>query len=127
MLASAEEHDIPHNHHPFWYAQVLGIFHVLASSRSSGSTPKRIDFLWIRWMGRDVSIPSGSFPACRLDRVGFVEGNGNSSFGFVDPQDVIRAAHAIPFFREGRNMMLLRGRSIVQDKDGDWSFFQINR
>src|SRR6201999_3147029 len=100
---------------------------VYAGSRSSGDTSKRIDFLWIRWMGRDMSTASGAFPTCKLDRVGFVEGNGSASFGFVDPQDVIRATHAIPFFREGRNMMLMEGRSVVQDVDGDWSFYQINR
>ncbi|KAF8519857.1 hypothetical protein JB92DRAFT_1967490 [Gautieria morchelliformis] len=47
--------------HPFWYARVLGVFHANIILRSSqGLTPPtRLEFLWVRWFGRDPSHSSG--------------------------------------------------------------------
>ena len=38
--------------HPFWFARVLGIYHVNVVYTGSGMldyTPRRFDFLWVRW------------------------------------------------------------------------------
>jgi hypothetical protein len=38
--------------HPFWYARVLGIYHVNTYFGAS-IQPERMDFLFVRWFGRD--------------------------------------------------------------------------
>jgi hypothetical protein len=126
MLASAED-DKAVGHHPFWYAQVLGIFHCLVYERPNYHF-KRINFLWIRWLGRETGFRSGTF-ARRLDKVGFLEGTSEDSspFGFVDPEDVIRSSHLIPSFREGKVNDLLGRKSFVQQNSGDWSFYYVGR
>lgn len=126
MLASSEDDKIAGDH-PFWYAQVLGIFHCSAYS-SPLLEFKRLDILWVRWFGRETGFSSGP-AARRLDKVGFVEGanNGTSPFGFIDPNDVIRSIHLIPSFHEGREPGLLGTPSFVQAELGDWSFYYVGR
>ncbi|KAG8794782.1 hypothetical protein FRC12_021705 [Ceratobasidium sp. 428] len=50
--------------HPFLYARVLGIYHAMV--RISNGLPKRMDFLWVRWMDYDDKQPGG-WEAGRLD------------------------------------------------------------
>jgi hypothetical protein len=46
-----------HDHqHPFWYACVLGIYHVNVIYISKGNVdylPHRLEFLWVRWYERE--------------------------------------------------------------------------
>ena len=56
--------------HPFWYARVLGIFH-LNVRLSSSEEFKRLDIIWVRWYGNDTTWNSG-FSAKRLPRLGFI-------------------------------------------------------
>ncbi|KAJ3925662.1 MAG: hypothetical protein NXY57DRAFT_1051654 [Lentinula lateritia] len=61
------------NAHPYWYAQVLGIFHAdVIHFRSR----KRMEFLW---------------KFAKLPKVGFVPEDDEFAFGFLDPSQVIRA------------------------------------
>ncbi|KAK7684228.1 hypothetical protein QCA50_012552 [Cerrena zonata] len=115
--------------HPFWYAQVLGVFHTSASvfpSREStlrpiSSTP--IQFLWVRWYGIEPGNRSG-FRHSRLPKIGFVPQDDKFAFGFLDPSVVIRGCHLIPAFAMGKTGRLLRaGISTVARKPGqrkDW-------
>jgi hypothetical protein len=48
-----------------------------------------MEFLWIRWFGRDMSQPTG-WKARRLHRIGFLPHGAPDAFGFLDP---IRACH----------------------------------
>ncbi len=63
MLAPEDERD----DHPYWYAQVIGIYHVLVRNKNDPdpSASKQIDFLWIQWYGIDNEYRSG-FRAKRL-------------------------------------------------------------
>lgn len=125
MLASSEDDKVAGGH-PFWYAQVLSIFHCFAY-RTPAWDFQRINVLWVRWIGRETGYASG-LEAMKLDKVGFIEGgDGDVPFGFVDPIDVVRSAHLIPSFREGRVSNLFQIKSLVQDKLGDWSFFYVGR
>ena len=56
-----------------------------------------MNFLFIRWFGRDLD-PRPGWNAKRLIRLGFVSGNDESAFGFLDPSQVIRAIHLIPAY-----------------------------
>jgi hypothetical protein len=127
MLESNEDTSEASLSHPFWYAQVLGIFHAQVQLLTAGqlSPPKRMDFLWVRWLGLDPGYRSG-WRAKRLDRVGFVPHNDPEAFGFLDPDCVLRACHLIPAFVQGHTTELCPP-SVARDDDGDWTRFYVNR
>lgn len=115
--------------HPYWYARVIGVFHVNIRYARPGSHPsiKRFDFLWVRWLACDVTAPSG-WAAKRLPRVGFYDADDESAFGFLDPDLVIRGVHLIPAFRYKLTNHLL-GPSIARqtaDLDKDWDWYYVN-
>lgn len=137
MALSHEDED---DDHPYWYARVVGIYHAnvryLDPGSTSGSEFQRVDFLWIRWFGRDMTTSSG-FTARRLPRVGFLDTDNPGAFGFLNPEVVIRGVHLIPAFHYGRTGELLKGPSVarqhyVDDDDPtaqaetDWQYFYVN-
>ncbi len=63
--------------------------------------PFRVDFLWVRWYGVDTKHKSG-FKAKRPHWVGFVDSSSPKAFGFLDPNDVIRAVHLLSVYKLGR-------------------------
>lgn len=95
VLANADDEE---DSHPYWYARVIGIFHAMVCRVGSREKFTQVDFLWVRWYGLDTQIRSG-FKSLRLHQVGFLA--GDEAFGFIDPDDVIRAVHLIPRFRLG--------------------------
>ena len=77
--------------HPYWYAQIIGIFHAMVQHtgrHSQSSEPQHMSFLWVRWYGRDLKHRAG-WNAKRLHRVGFVDSDDPFAFGFLDLQHVI--------------------------------------
>ncbi|KAG8932511.1 hypothetical protein FRC01_013537 [Tulasnella sp. 417] len=114
--------------HPFWYARVLGILHAdVKDRRVRNSAWQRMEFLWVRWFGRDMDYPAG-WRAKRLDRIGYVP-DEEDAFGFVDPAWVVRGVHLIPAFAEGRTEKYIPKASIASDSEllGDWEFYHVNR
>jgi hypothetical protein len=120
--------------HPYWYARVIGIFHVDVVHRgpkSMSPDKQRINFLWVRWFGRDVSF-HGGWKAQRLHRVGFLNANSptGGAFGFLDPSIVIRGAHIIPAFAHGQTPELLHPPQSVArqplNENCDWQFYYVN-
>lgn len=89
-----------------------------------------MQFLWIRWLGPEPGWRSGWKPLC-LDRIGFVGAAKHSpNFGFLDPANVIRAAHLLPAFAYGRTREFLGPlliRHLPEDDDDDWESFYVNR
>lgn len=126
MVLSREIDKDEENGHPYWYARIIGIFH--ANVRHVGPTskfsdPQRIEFLWVRWFGRDMGYRAG-WKAHRLHRVGFIDDN---SFGFLNPKEVIRGVHLIPAFEHGRTSDYL-ARSIARqpsEKHEDWAYYYV--
>ena len=112
--------------HPYWYARVIGIFHanVLYLGNETGcAIPHRMDFLWVRWLGRNPDHDAG-WQKRRLFQVGYIP----RAFGFVDPKVIIRGVHLIPAFAAGRTSDLM-GPSIarpVSDRDEDWRCYYVN-
>ena len=42
--------------HPYWYGRIIGIFHanvVYSGPGSRSSEPQTMEFLWVRWLGRE--------------------------------------------------------------------------
>jgi hypothetical protein len=118
--------------HPYWYAQVLGIYHTIAST-THPAAPKQsaqpMQILWVRWLGIEPGYRSGSRVA-RLPKIGFVDAADEDAFGFLDPDLVIRGSHLIPAFHFGRtrNLMPYDGSTVARsdsEKD-DWVNFYVN-
>ncbi|KAG1746305.1 hypothetical protein EDD22DRAFT_761186, partial [Suillus occidentalis] len=78
------------------------------------------DFLWVRWY-QHIDVGEGSSQCTSvLDRVCFPPMADPDTFGFVDPDNVLRCCHVIPQFTQG--LRCLDGRSVshyAQDKL-DW-------
>ncbi|CAE6447491.1 unnamed protein product [Rhizoctonia solani] len=112
----------------FWYAQVLGIYH--ANVSYDGSRSKRVDFLWVRWLARTGDVPGG-WDTCRLDQVGyFLDSKPHHAFEFIDPADVVRAAHLIPRFCSGQTADYLESMdSLAADTEfnKDWKRYYVGR
>ncbi|KAF9501634.1 hypothetical protein BDN71DRAFT_1584712 [Pleurotus eryngii] len=122
----------------YWYARVLGVYHAEVAkldSQNGTSEVQQVNFLWVRWFG---SIPRyrPGMAAAKLPKIGFVtEGddpNGESyTFGFLDPNLVIRACHLVPDFHEGRTDLFLptNGPTAARkasDGDDDWWYYFVN-
>ena len=128
----APGHAGPHAFHHYWYARILGIYHVMVQVRNEFgflTEPRRVDFLWVRWLGHDLQFRFG-WAAKRLPMIGFVPHTDPEAFSFLDPADVIRAVHLIPAFRHGTTSQLLPGKSLVRRPsdpgDEDYENFYVN-
>ncbi len=119
---------------PYWYARVIGIFHGLVSSSHpevKDRLPHHMDFLWVRWFGVEPGRYRSGFCYAHLPKIGFVESTDDYAFTFLDPSQVIRGAHLIPAFMEGRTSALLPAPKSVarvlspKDED-DWVNFYVN-
>lgn len=117
----------------YWYAHIIGIYHVnvidtSVDSMAVASHPKRMEFLHIRWLGRDPDWRSG-WAAKRLEQVGFIPETDPGAFDFLDPADVIRACHLIPAFAEGRTRSLLNFSLLARSDatEDDWQRFYVNQ
>ncbi|KZV59901.1 hypothetical protein PENSPDRAFT_694744 [Peniophora sp. CONT] len=83
--------------HPYSYAHILGIFHVDVSLR-------------------DVSVASSFRPMCvETKEVLWVPTDSEHVYGFLDLDDVIRAAHLIPTYAH-----------CSQDDSGEWPLRYVN-
>ena len=115
--------------HPFKYAWIIGIFHVDAiyNKGGVGDEPKTYDILWVQWYHHDTSYHAG-FKRKRLHRVEFIPSDDPNAFGFLDPNEVIQAAHLIPVFHHSATENLLQGLSVArgEGKVDDWQYFYVN-
>jgi hypothetical protein len=128
MMLSGENEEGDHAH-PYWYARVLGIYHVRVlhtGKFSKSSQLQTMQFLHVRWFGHHVKHRSG-WKARHLHRVSFIDGN-SEPFGFVDPAYVIRAAHLIPVFAFRETEDLLGPSNIARREidDEDWRFYYVS-
>lgn len=127
------------NAHPFWYAQVLGIYHAVVSvipmndtsapTRLPSISGKSVEFLWVRWYGVEQGYRSG-FQRARLPKIGFVPDSDEFAFGFLDPSYVLRGCHLMPDFASGKTDSLLQspsGRSLARrvGEEEDWTNFYV--
>lgn len=119
------------NAHPFWYARVLGIFHIRVLHTGPAATNRsvqRMEFLWVRWFGAEPAHQYG-FKVARLPKIGFVEETDLSAFGFLDPSLVLRGCHLVPAFADGRTSALLKTPHTAArppEESDDWAAFYVN-
>jgi hypothetical protein len=116
--------------HPYWYGRILTIFHVVVlhtGPQSKFKDPQTLQVLHVRWLGMDGEY-MGGWSAKRLHRIGFVPEDDPLAFGFLDPAEIIRAAHLVPAFSQGRTASLLCPSALGRpksDKDTDWWNFYV--
>jgi hypothetical protein len=131
MLLSSEDGE---EGHPYWYARILEIFHASilhVGPQSKSSQPQRMEFLLVRWFGRDTSR-LGGWKFQRLHRIGFVSHSADSTpFGFVDPARIVRGVHLIPAFAHLETTDWLGPSKVarpwaVDDEDhSDWRYYYV--
>lgn len=117
--------------HPYWYARVVGIFHVFVqifdTHTSRLGQQMRMDVLQVRWFGRCDNIKAG-WAVKRLYQVAFLPLDHIDTFGFLDPEQVVRGSHLIPRFACGQTADLLGPSDIRQPSEGnlDWIYYYVN-
>ncbi|KAG2741806.1 hypothetical protein P692DRAFT_201726163 [Suillus brevipes Sb2] len=129
LLGQANGDSTDGGQHPYLYARVLGIYHVNVTYIGPGMinySSQRIDFLWVRWY-QHVDVDEGSSWRTPLDRVYFPPMAEPDTFGFVDPNDVLRCCHVIPQFAQGLRRSDGSGVSNCAQDKLDWRFYFINR
>lgn len=118
----------------FSYARILGIFHANVVYGGPGMLdhiPQRFDFLWVRWYRHHhpQSPESTIWSSKRLETVSLVPLADPLACDFVDPSNVIRAAHIIPRFSLAkRHEEALPGQifSKLAGDEGDWKEYYVN-
>lgn len=111
--------------HPFVYARVLAIYHVNVIYNGPGMLnydSMRFDFMWVRWF--QLTGPSG---ANSLDCLSFPPIGDEGSFGFIDPELVLRGCHLIPAFSQGKRYSDNIGLSKLARDSDDWQQYYVNR
>jgi len=132
MVLSPENEEENKDPHPYWYARILGIYHAnvryIGSNRTVSREPQRMEFLFVRWFGREPT-PRPGWKAKRLICLGFVPGNDETAFGFIDPAQVIRSVHLIPAFAWGHTTKYIPQKSVIargtKEPDDDWQSYYI--
>jgi hypothetical protein len=129
IMLLANDDDESNAHHPFYYARVLGIYHVnviYTEEGMQGYTPRTMEFLWVRWFEYDGNR-SVAWADLKLDSVRFPPMASEGAFGFVDPKDVLRGAHIIPAFTKGKARRDGIGLSRLAKDAPDWAYYRVNR
>jgi hypothetical protein len=123
--------------HQYQYARVLGIYHADVIYSGPGRQGKRdcrarrMEFLWVRWfeiVGDDRAVQQG-WQNGQLDTLKFRRITDKGAFGFVDPDDILRACHIIPRFFLGRQRSRegAKPRSERAQDHKDWCAYYANR
>jgi hypothetical protein len=129
LTNNCDAEGISRTKHPFLYARVLGIYHVniiYTGEDRLDYTPRRVEFLWVRWFEYDGSRSVG-WPDMKLDSLRFPPMADQGAFGFVDPRDVLRGCHILPRFSKGKARVDGVGLSRLAHDAQDWSRYHVNR
>jgi hypothetical protein len=134
----------PHEHiggkpfstsHQYQYARVVGIYHAnVICTIQNRHYVRRMEFLWVRYLEVLENVPvQNGWSAARLDRLTFRSMRLDGAFGFVDPEQVIRACHLIPRFCNGKAQPTsicgpsARPLSAFARDHEDWKEYYVNR
>ena len=110
------------NLHHFIYARVLGVYHVDVIYTGPGMPVQNFEarafqMLWVRWYEVVDPVSSG-WDNSTLDMLRFPPLHQDNSFGFVDPEVVLRGCHILPAFDKGKRESNINvSRSAKDSKD----------
>lgn len=114
------------------YARVITIFRVVAYCAGDDledgddTEPELTHVLWVRCFDLDTRAPGGFNARC-LPRVGWAALDGDA-FGFVAPDQVLRAAHLKPAFAHSQSDAALPGHNVAyreDEDDVDWNYHYV--
>jgi hypothetical protein len=129
LLADYADGSNPSNLHHFLYARVLGAYHANAVYTGPGMLDykaRHFDFLWVRWY--EVMDPrSSGWSNSALDSVCFPPMHEDESFGFVDPNDVLRGCHILPAFTKGKRKETTMDVSRCAKDSKDYKVYYVGR
>ena len=120
--------------HPYLYGHVLDFFHVNIKNNGPNSIVDRdevviVPVIWIRWFKLDPQ-PQGEsgFHSLRYPSISFYPMNDADAFGFIHPDEIVRAVHLIPRFKFGHTEEHLGVSSVCRPgaDDEDWKHFNVN-
>ncbi|KAF7985138.1 hypothetical protein HWV62_7692 [Athelia sp. TMB] len=129
VLSSEAGSDSSQERMSYRYGKVLGVYHANVIFLGKGMvdyTPVRMEFLWVRWYEL-VAGNHSAWDARKLDRLQFPPLAHDSSFGFVNPDDVLRGCHVIPAFSQGKRHIEGKGMSLRAKDASDWKEYFLNR
>ena len=119
--------------HPYLYGRILDLFHVEVINNGPNSllgedTPAMLQMAWIRWFKLDTSRGESGFHSLQYPTISFYKGDEPDAFGFIHPDEIIRAVHLIPSFRFGHTGEYLGSPSEGRPKGevDDWRYFKVN-
>ncbi|KAG1807123.1 uncharacterized protein BJ212DRAFT_1282423, partial [Suillus subaureus] len=114
--------------HPYWYAHILGIYHMDIWFNTEGSMKMcQIKVLYIRWLAPLIGHQS-RMNYTQLLKVAFVDESDHDVFGFLDPGQVIQGTHLIPAFVSGcGTVYLCHGKPFAHQGDDldDWEAYYV--
>jgi hypothetical protein len=117
--------------HQYRYARVLGIYHVNVIYTGRGMLDyraRRMEFLYVRWFEPVDALPvEDGWNIRQLDRLRFPAMDHPDAFGFVNPDHVLRAFHAIPRFLTGPRHPDGKAVSFYARDAKDWNMYYANR
>jgi hypothetical protein len=120
--------------HPYLYGRVLDLFHVDVKNNGPSSMLEvdaivTVPFAWVRWFRLDTHghCQSG-FSHLRYPSVSFYDCGHPNAFGFIHPDEIVRAVHLIPRFRFGHTADYLSVPSDAhpEGQEDDWMHFSVN-
>jgi hypothetical protein len=114
--------------HQYAYARILGVYHANVIYGPTDYRARRMEFLWVRWFinMRDEPVEE-SWSRQQLDCVQFLPLHHEDAFGFVDPSQVLRGVHVIPYFAKGLRYKDGKGVSRFAKDADDWNQYCVNR
>ena len=130
MLLADTSGDCDSLAHQYRYARVLGIYHVNVIYTGYGMLDyraRRMEFLWVRWFDPVDALPvQDGWNAGQLDRLRFPPMDHPDAFGFINPDHVLRAFHAIPRFASELRHPDGKGLSSRARDAKDWRMYYAN-
>jgi hypothetical protein len=120
--------------HPYMYARILNLFHVNATNTGPNTFLEHhgngamLQMAWVRWFKLDRDPGPSGFHSLRYPSVSFYESHSPDAFGFIHPDEIVRAVHLIPRFKFGQTGEYLVGPSMARPEaeDEDWKHFNVN-
>lgn len=119
--------------HPYLYGRVLDVFHAKVTNGAPNTILDeeaigKLPVVWIRWFKLDRPQGLPGFNSLRYPSVSFYKSEEPDAFGFIHPDEIVRAVHLIPSFKYGRTERYLEGPSKGRPEtdDKDWEHFSVN-
>jgi hypothetical protein len=129
LLADSTNGSSPSDSHPFLYASVLGAYHANVIYTGPGMRDYKarpLHFLWVRWY-EVADNGSLGWKDSTLDSVRFPPMHDDNSFGFVDPDDVLRGCHILPAFGKGKREETKVNVSRCAKDSKDYQLYYVGR